>query len=277
MAGTNNLAEGSESSKNRYTRILEDIFERKFKPGKFEVVFTRDEIVDTAKRLGIDLPKNLGDLPYTFRYRSDIPDSIRKKAPAGKSWVIWPAGRGKYRLAPAKNFEFIPRDDVAETKLPDATPGIIEKYAQGDEQALLAKMRYNRLIDVFTGITSYSLQSHLRTTVEELGQVETDEVYVGIDKRGVQYVFPVQAKNRDDVIGVVQIKQDIAMCREKFPLLHCRPIGAKFLADGQIAMLEFESDGDEIKVLSEKHYRLVPPDKVTKEDLAKYSLRPTDS
>lgn len=274
LGQSNSAGEGAEASKNRYTRILEDIFRRKYKLGALEVVFTRDEIVETAKALGITLPKNLGDLPYTFRYRSDIPESIRKAAPAGMSWVIWPAGRGKYRIAPAKNVEFIPRKDVAETKLPDATPGIIEKYTLGDEQALLAQMRYNRLVDVFTGITSYSLQSHLRTTVEELGQVETDEVYVGIDKRGAQYVFPVQAKDPNDVIGVVQIRQDMAMCREKFPLLQCRPIGAQFLEDDLIAMLEFIMEGQEVVVVSEKHYRLVPPGEVTEEDLAKYGKRP---
>lgn len=65
------------------------------------------------------------------------------------------------------------------TKVPDATPGIVAKYAFNDEQALLAKVRYNRLVDIFTGVTCYSLQNHLRTTVSEIGQVETDEIYVG--------------------------------------------------------------------------------------------------
>ena len=45
-------------------------------------------------------------------------------------------------------------------KIPDATPGIVQKYALADEQALLAKLRYNRLLDIFTGVTCYSLQNH---------------------------------------------------------------------------------------------------------------------
>ncbi len=36
----------------------------------------------------------------------------------------------------------------------------------------------------FTGITCYSLQNHLRTSVPDIGQVETDELYVGVDKKG---------------------------------------------------------------------------------------------
>jgi hypothetical protein len=33
---------------------------------------------------------------------------------------------------------------LVQTKILDATPGVIEKYALNDEQALLAKLRYNR-------------------------------------------------------------------------------------------------------------------------------------
>ena len=55
--------------------------------------------------------------------------------------------------------------------------------AMSDEQALLAKVRYNRLIDVFLGLVAYSLQNHLRTTVTEMGQIEIDEIYVKLDAR----------------------------------------------------------------------------------------------
>ncbi len=70
-----------------------------------------------------------------------------------------------------------------------------------DEQALLAKIRYNRLIDIFTGITCYSLQNHLRTTVPNIGQVEIDEIYIGIDKRGAHYILPAQAKESLTILG----------------------------------------------------------------------------
>lgn len=94
---------------------------------------------------------------------------------------------------------------LAETKVPDSTPGVIGMYALSDEQALLAKLRYKRLIDISTGVACYSLQSHLRTNVPGLGQLETDEIYIGVDKRGAHYVFPVHAKAGNDVISVVQI------------------------------------------------------------------------
>ena len=40
-----------------------------------------------------------------------------------------------------------------------------------------------------------------------------------------------------------------------------------------IALFAFEQDGDEINVVSEKHYQLVAPEAVTDEDLARYPRR----
>ncbi len=63
--------------------------------------------------------------------------------------------------------EFIEPDPMLATiKIPDGTPSIVKKYSVSDEQALLTIVRYNRLIDTFLGITCYSLQNHLRTTVD---------------------------------------------------------------------------------------------------------------
>ena len=168
-----------------------------------------------------------------------------------------------------------PNVQLVETKIPDSTPGIIAKYALNDEQALLAKLRYNRLIDIFTGVTCYSLQNHLRTTVEGIGQVETDEVYIGIDHRGAHYVFPIQAKGGKDKQNAVQIEQDIALCKEKFPDLICRPIAAQFMKDGSIAMFELEDTDAGLRISGEKHYKLVDPEQVTSSDLERYRVRPT--
>ena len=230
----------------------------------------REDIITFAAKLGIDLPKNLGDLIYTFRYRTELPASIRMTAPEGETWIIRSAGRSKYRFVLVTDVPLIPNANLTVTKIPDTTPGLIAKYAFNDEQAVLARIRYNRLIDIFLGIACYSLQSHLRTTVTGMGQVETDELYVGVNKSGSQYVIPVQAKGGSDRLNRVQIEQDIAVCSEKMPLLVCRPVGAQFMKDDLIALFEFEQQGDDIRIASEKHYLLVSPDQVTEDDLARY-------
>lgn len=186
------------------------------------------------------------------------------------AWIIRPAGMAKYAFAQVKDYKIIGNPNLASTKIPDATPGLVAKYRLGDEQALLARLRYNRLIDIFTGVTCYSLQNHLRTTVPEMGQVETDEIYVGIDKRGVHYVFPVQAKGGSDMLGVVQIEQDFALCAKVFGKLVCRPIAAQFMEDDIIALFEFAQMDDGVKICAESHYKLLPPHEVTDGDLETY-------
>ena len=206
----------------------------------------------------------------------DLPPTILETAPDGQTWIIRPARRGKYRFVLVSDTPLTPNPNLAVTKIPDSTPGIISKYAFSDEQALLARVRYNRLVDIFLGIACYSLQNHLRTTAPGMGQVETDEIYIGVDKRGAHYAVPVQAKGGTDKLSRVQIEQDFAVCGDKLPSLICRPVGAQFMADDVIALFEFEQDGDDIRIAVEKHYQLAPPDAVTDEDLVRYRQRLTE-
>ena len=260
-------------SPNRYLKIIEQIFLNNYHKDSREVFFSRSEIETVAAELGIKLPKNLGDLIYSFRYRTALPPGIVSKAPPSTEWIIRPVGRARYCFTAVSASRVTPGENLSETKLPDATPGVISKYAMSDEQALLAKLRYNRLIDIFTGVTCYSLQNHFRTTVPDLGQIEVDEVYVGLDRRGAHYLIPVQAKGGNDQLSVVQIEQDFRMAQAKFPGLICRPVAAQFMSGDLIALFEFEQTAGEIKILAEKHYRLVPPDQISPAELQSYGHR----
>ena len=199
------------AKKDRYSAIIEAIFHGRYESGVTHVEFAREQITAASISLGIAPPKNLGDVIYAFRYRKPLPPSIRATAPSGKTWIIRSAGLGRYRFVLVTDIPLSPNPNFAITKIPDATPGMVAKYAFTDEQAVLARVRYNRLIDLFLGITCFSLQNHLRTSVPGMGQVETDEVYVGVDKKGIHYVIPVQAKSGSNMIGRVQIEQDIAV------------------------------------------------------------------
>jgi hypothetical protein len=106
--------------------------------------------------------------------------------------------------------------------------------------------------------------------------VETDEIYVGVDKSGAHYVVPIQAKGGNDRLSRIQIEQDVALCANKLPSLICRPVGVQMIRTDLVALFEFEQDGDDIRVVTEKHYRLVPPDSITDEDLMRYRQRFSD-
>jgi len=253
-----------------YSRVIARIFQKHYAPGAAEFYFERAEITAESEALGIPPPRNVGDLIYSFRFRHELPSEVTATAPEGKLWIIELAGRGRYRFRLASSARIEPNPALLPIKIPDATPEIILKYAQSDEQALLAKVRYNRLIDIFLSVAAYSLQNHLRTTVEGMGQIEIDEVYVAVNSRGAHFVVPVQAKSGSDQIGVVQTSQDVAFCQARYPELIARPLAAQFMRDDVIAVFELALVGGEIGLRREEHYRLVPASEISNDDLRAY-------
>ena len=143
-------------------------------------------------------------------------------------WTIRGAGQAAYKFRLVTVNRIVPNPALMTIKIPDATPEIVSAYSMSDEQALLAKIRYNRLLDVFLGVSAHSLQNHLRTTVKDIGQIEVDEIYVAVDSTGRHFVLPVQAKGGSDQLSVVQSEQDLLWCRERLPDLICRPILTQF-------------------------------------------------
>ena len=248
--------DSAPASQNAYRALIERIFFDRYTPGATVIAFDRHDIPATAETLGIDRPKNVGDVIYSLRYRTTMPDSILATQPEGMEWIIEGAGRAQYRFCLVRLNRIVPRADMASIAIPDSTPEIIRAYALDDEQALLAIVRYNRLIDIFLGLTTYSLQNHLRTSVKGIGQIEIDELYLGLDRFGCHYVIPVQAKGGSDQISVVQTKQDIAWCRQRFGGVRPRAISAQFMRDDKIAMFELSIQDEQIVVVDEKHYLL---------------------
>ena len=264
------MAEARRGTPNAYRALIEKIFVDRYEEGMGSFEFGRDDIPAAAEALGLERPKNLGDVIYSLRYRTTMPDVVLDSQPEGLEWIIEGAGRAKYRFKLVPLNRVLPRPDMAAIAIPDGTPEMIRAYALDDEQALLAIVRYNRLIDVFLGLTTYSLQNHLRTTVKGIGQIEIDELYVGLDRHGCHYAIPVQAKGGTDQISVVQTKQDIAWVRQRFPGVRPRAISAQFMEDDKVAMFELSIEEDMVVVVDEKHYRLVPASGLDAEALISY-------
>jgi hypothetical protein len=268
-----------KKKENRYKLLLEHIFFDKefgsYAEGATAIDFKREDLERAADVLAIKLPKNPGDVIYSQRYRTPLPKRIIEIQPKGMEWTIDGIGRARYRFLLVPINRILPNPALRTIKVPDATPEIIGAYALNDEQALLAKVRYNRLIDTFLGVTAYSLQNHMRTTVKGIGQIEIDEVYVALDRQGAQYVIPVQAKGGKDQLSVVQTKQDLTCCAEKFPALLCRSVSAQFIdtddkKSKMIAMFELAVEEGRVVIVDEKHYRLVPSAEISPDELRAY-------
>lgn len=114
---------------NLYEQLIARIFAQYYQPGVTEFAFTRAEIIATAEEPGLKLPKNVRDVLYTFHYHKPLPEAIRQTAPAGYEWTIAPAGIANYKFVLLPEFSITPSPLLAETKIPDATPNVINRYA----------------------------------------------------------------------------------------------------------------------------------------------------
>ncbi|MGD0134779.1 MAG: endonuclease, partial [Bryobacteraceae bacterium] len=64
--------------------------------------------------------------------------------------------------------------------------------------------------------------------------------------------------------------QDIRWVEQKFPGVRCRAIAAQFTNDGIIALFELRLKGQEIRVVDERHYQLVPAEELDKDAIRSY-------
>jgi hypothetical protein len=261
-----------------YRTVVLGLFESHYKGKGESFEFAQSEYDAICKNKGVPQIGNKPDLVYQYRFRRPLPPEIEAEQPKGRYWVIELAGKGKYNFVLRKLKWITPTQGLVEIKVPDQTPEIIKQYARTDEQALLARVRYNRLIDVFLGITTCSLQNHLRATVKALksSQIEIDELYIGLNSTGTHFVVPVQAKAGADNIAAVQARQDLLYCAEQFPHATCKAVSAQFVDTHKedkdyIVLFEVALEGpEEVVLIRERRYRLVNRKEISTADLDFY-------
>lgn len=158
-----------------------------------------------------------------------------------------------------------PTPFLVQTTIPDTTPGIVSKHVLNRKQASLAKLRYNRLLDIFMGFNCYSLQTSMKAALAGNSQVLIDEVYVGIDKRGRHCILPVLCAGRANKIRIAQVERHLAACTSKFPKLICHFIAAQFMDESRIALFEFDQMSEGPRIVGEKHFQLIRPEHLSPE------------
>lgn len=256
---------------DKYKKIFRALFNEKFVAAEMQHVdlpFTTGDLARWQSTLGLE-GGNPYDLKYNSKGRGALPPEVQATAPEGQEWRIKAVAKGRYVF---KLYEqgagVIDLDaDPIVVKVPDSLPAIVERYARKDEQSLLARIRYNNLVSVFLGLSTYSLQSHWKTSAEAAGgsPVEVDEMYVGLDSDGVHYVIPVEAKGREksEKLTTEQILTNYMAARETFPDARIVAVAAKVIDDYTFAMIRFSVDEETESVEKEfeRHYTLAinPP------------------
>lgn len=246
----------SNESLKEYDQVILWVFQQVYAKHERQdrLPFTKTDIERAVIELGLEI-KNIPDIVYTYRTgRSLLPEAIQARG----HWAIDAEGKGRYAFVRLTRSPYVDiPTDIETTFILDATPQIVLKYQSTDEQAILARIRYNRLVDTFTSLTAYHIQGHFRTTVDGVGQVEIDDLYIGIDTDGRGFVLPIEAKSGSpkDQLGVMQITQLVKFARQYFAELTVRPIGVKVMPDGSYMFLEFNANDDPDLVATRRYKR----------------------
>jgi hypothetical protein len=215
--------------------------------GTFDYVpFTKENIVHHGhqlRRLGITQRlldvKNIPDIIYTYRARADLPGEILEHG----HFAIIGRGKGLYAFVkiPKANRIRIP-GRMKERNCKNEIPAWVKPYMSKDEQGMLTTVCANNLVARHLGLKrAYRLQSHLRLGVEQYGQVEVDEVYLGESHKGIHVGIAVEAKDQkeNDLLNVSQLFGTSQALRQLFPQIEHRLLGVKPDPQGAICICEF--------------------------------------
>ena len=113
------------ANQNQYSLIIAHIFRAHYRAGLTEFTFDREEIVQAAITIGLERPRNVGDVVYSFRFRRPFPPEILSTAPEGQEWVLRIVGQSRYKFILTGQWILTPNPAMSVIKVPDATPGVI--------------------------------------------------------------------------------------------------------------------------------------------------------
>lgn len=253
-----------EKDSSAYDLVIEAVFFKQWRKGLAEVPFSKDDLMDAAKMLGLRI-KNPSDILYTYRSRKQLPSRLLQEG----HWVISARGAGSYA------FVRVDREPIIEIPsqlkaypVPYAVPEIVAANIAADEQGVLTIVRYNRLLDIFTELACFHIQSHMRTQVPGHGQVEVDDLYLGLDKDGRGFVVPIEAKASAGTLGLDKAVNLSLFARFKYPKLVCRPVAVVRETLTTFALVEFEAaiNISQVEIREMRRYTLV-------EDVARKAVR----
>lgn len=233
----------------KYQRIIEWVFRKRVEELEEEIEgsalnedipFHRDDIEEAMDKLDINIG-NVPDIPYAYRSRRPLPESLTRH---GYSAVIIDDTRAgedpTYMFT--KRDQLIPVPDVVDgthqtsvSALPDA----VRPYIGEDEQGVLTQMRYAGLLDDFSGLDTYHLTSHLRFRVRGR-EAELDDLYIGVDEEATHHALAVEAKGESETLNSNQLIRNTRGIEAKDSYPNSVRTFAVKLYEGDIFLFEFD-------------------------------------
>lgn len=239
----------------KYEDTIVRVFENKLEDGfdtDEEIPFDRTDLQRAMDELDITV-RNVPDIPYAYRSRRKLPDRIERHG--YNAIILDDQGSADAVYLFTKREQLIPipdKFDQTHTTTTEDLPDPVREYIGKDEQGVLTQIRYVGLLDDFTGMDAYHLQSHMRMRVSNR-EAELDDLYIGIDDGGNHHALAVEAKGVGETLNKNQLIRNTRGIEQKANYPNSvKTLAAKLDDDGYFYLFEFdlwEEDGqDHIEV-----------------------------
>ena len=244
----------------KYEDTIIQVFNNKLDDGyntEEEIPFDRTDLQKAMDELDITV-RNVPDIPYAYRSRRQLPDSLKEH---GYNAIILDdqgSADAVYLFTKTEQLIEVP-DEFDQTYVTTAEdlPEPVQAYIGKDEQGVLTQVRYTGLLDDFTGMDTYHLQSHLRMRVRNR-EAELDDFYVGVDEEDEHHALAVEAKGVGETLNKNQLIRNTRGIEQnsKFPN-SVRTIAVKIDDNDFFYLFEFDvyEEDDEDKIEMERAWR----------------------
>lgn len=240
----------------KYEDTIVRVFENKLETGydtDEEIPFDREDLQVAMDELNITV-RNVPDIPYAYRSRRSLPDQIEQY---GYNAIILDdtieGADATYLFTKREQLIHVP-DEVDETftTTTDDLPDPVGDYIGKDEQGVLTQVRFVGLMDDFTGLDCYHLQSHMRMRVNNR-EAELDDLYVGVDRDGRHQALAVEAKGVGETLNKNQLIRNTRGIEQKSEYPDTvQTLAVKLDDDGFFYLFEFdvyeEDEQDQVKI-----------------------------
>lgn len=146
-----------------------------------------------------------------------------------------------------QNIEVAPNRLSKRQAVPNLLPRIVEEYISDERQFLLSQLRYNRLLDLYSGMVCFPVYSTSRLA---------DEIFVGIDQMERPHVFLVQASTGNRPLRISHVKSCFDSFVTEYQSALIRSIVLQVVTLNILALLEFQVERT-ARLVGEKHYQIV--------------------
>lgn len=227
-----------KTNKGKSKLFVDYLFKNyKCKKNKDNILFTRDDIISFFKKNHIKTPKNIGDLIYNLRYRSDYLSSYDYFLKKDYTWTLISLNTGEYALVAKKQLRLPDLESLEINYIDDITPAHIHNLRTYNDQSLLMKILQNNILQEFLEDEVMTLQMHHKINLKDWGQAEID----GLLASNTQpHLYLTEVKGYTEVIGWPQMIQLKLYSQQQHPETPFTPIFIQSHKDMSFSIISFD-------------------------------------